>query len=688
MGGSTVNKYAKFWGLLCSLAIIFLGGFFFEEAPVYAANGFSASDGIEAPLGEATQTEVKVGTVRTRYFNVKVNQIGYLKLTFNSAYLTPGATVTIYYTDGSMGILSLNDTTVKTFNYSSSSKAAKGTMQTEHVLVPGTYTVEVKINGELTKDRKIAIKPTIVPVELEDNDYTFGTNNNNYDKADVIKLNSTVHQYMLSGINNQKDVVDVIKFPVTKKQKVNITVKPVTKVPGATVKIVLAKNDADHTTVKEYEMTSATINKTVTLAKGYYYLRVYCLDSELDNEQIIYKVRTMPAQLVTGVKLSRSKATLASAGDENSITLKTTVTPSDAADPSMKWTSSDTSVAKVSQKGYVVAVAPGTATITAAAKDGSGKKASCTITVKKRTMTLSPTSITLSVGEKATIESKVSPAADITWVSSNKNVVAVSQKGTIKGVKAGTAKIYIKTDKDGQKSKAVTVKVINETVSISRTTLGLYAGNGAALSATVNPSASVTWHSSNTSVAKVNANGYVTAVAPGTANVYAQTANGTRSVNCVVTVYNASVSISQTSASIFDGTSITLSASSTSGESISWSSSNTAVATVSGGKVTGVAAGTATIYARTSSGASASCTVTVSTANTPVLKASGGMVKIGGQVTITADVSGGSWSVNGNLKMVSSNGTTCTVEGVSAGTGTVTYKANGKSASVNVTVTP
>ena len=84
-----MKKDRKAWGMLMAFACMMIAGLLFGGKPVYAANGFSASDGIEAPLGEATQTEVKVGTVRTRFFNVKVNQMGYLKLTFNSAYLTP-----------------------------------------------------------------------------------------------------------------------------------------------------------------------------------------------------------------------------------------------------------------------------------------------------------------------------------------------------------------------------------------------------------------------------------------------------------------------------------------------------------------------------------------------------------------------------------------------------------------------
>ena len=65
----------------------------------------------------------------------------------------------------------------------------------------------------------------------------------------------------------------------------------------------------------------------------------------------------------------------------NSETLTATVTPENAANKDLKWASSDTSVATVAADGTVTAVKAGTATITATAADGSGKSATCTVTV-------------------------------------------------------------------------------------------------------------------------------------------------------------------------------------------------------------------------------------------------------------------------------------------------------------------
>lgn len=62
-------------------------------------------------------------------------------------------------------------------------------------------------------------------------------------------------------------------------------------------------------------------------------------------------------------------------------TLKATVTPKKASNKNVVWSTSNKSVATVNSKGVVTAVKAGTAKITATAADGSGKKASCTVTV-------------------------------------------------------------------------------------------------------------------------------------------------------------------------------------------------------------------------------------------------------------------------------------------------------------------
>jgi hypothetical protein len=82
--------------------------------------------------------------------------------------------------------------------------------------------------------------------------------------------------------------------------------------------------------------------------------------------------------LVASITLSQSSATLT---EGETLTLTATVTPDDAANQSITWSSNNPSVATVDNAGKVTAIAPGTTTITVTANDGSGVSAQCEVTV-------------------------------------------------------------------------------------------------------------------------------------------------------------------------------------------------------------------------------------------------------------------------------------------------------------------
>ena len=170
-------------------------------------------------------------------------------------------------------------------------------------------------------------------------------------------------------------------------------------------------------------------------------------------------------------------------------------------------------------------------------------------------------------------------------------------------------------------------------VTLNKTALSIEAGQTEQLTASVLPAnaddPSVTWSSSNTTVASVDGNGLVTANAAGSATITVTTKDGNKTATCTVTVTAPPAPIEvesialKTTATIGIGASETLSvtyspADANTGKAITWTSGNTAVATVdANGQVTGVAAGTATITATTANGKTATCTVTV-TAGPPV----------------------------------------------------------------------
>ena len=168
-------------------------------------------------------------------------------------------------------------------------------------------------------------------------------------------------------------------------------------------------------------------------------------------------------------------------------------------------------------------------------------------------------------------------------------------------------------------------------VTLSETTLTLEVGDTAILAATVEPdeasNKNVTWESSDSSVATVDTSGKVTAVSAGTATITVTTADGGKTATCVVTVTAATVpvtgvTLSQTQASLYyNRTPNTLTLTATvapdnaTNQAVTWTSSDSTVAAVDqNGVVTALARGTAVITATAADGrgASASCTVTVS----------------------------------------------------------------------------
>ena len=401
-----------------------------------------------------------------------------------------------------------------------------------------------------------------------------------------------------------------------------------------------------------------------------------------------YSAKASVTVEAAGITLSTYKISSFYVGETR--TIKAT-----ASSGSVQWKSSNTSVAKVDSNGVVTAVGGGTATITATS--GSYSE-TCSVTVTQPGISIPKSSASMTAGETITLSATVTPSGTaVTWSSDNTKVATVSG-GKVTGVTPGTATIRAKITYAGKTYEATcTVTVGKPSVSLSSNSLSMMPGDSKTLSATTKPSGqSVSWSSDNTRVATVSG-GKVTAVAAGSANITAKITCGgqTYSATCKVTVEKPGVTLSATSLSLMPGDSKTLSATTKpSGQSVSWSSSNTSVATVSGGKITAVASGTATITAKfTYNGTeySQKCTVTVEKPSISLDYSSATITyaereQDRGTVKLTADVKpdGGevSWSISDKtVAEISPNGKTCTVKAKQSGSATVTatYKVNGTS---------
>ena len=212
----------------------------------------------------------------------------------------------------------------------------------------------------------------------------------------------------------------------------------------------------------------------------------------------------------------------------------------------------------------------------------------------------------------------------------NEECVEVSSDSTITALKAGNS-IAVNYYIEGQDGVVfVTILKINQkdipltSISLNRMTLSLAQGETSNLTVTYKPSnttdsKTVQWTTTDSKVATVT-NGIVKAVGPGTATIKAKV--GTKTATCVVTVTAPlqSISLNTTKLSLVQGKTSDLTvtynpSNTTDSKAVTWTTSNSKVATVSGGTVKAVGAGTATITARVGS-KTATCIVTV-TAPTP-----------------------------------------------------------------------
>ena len=319
---------------------------------------------------------------------------------------------------------------------------------------------------------------------------------------------------------------------------------------------------------------------------------------------------------VTGVSLSLNTLTL-DVGDEG--TLTATITPDNASNKSINWESSDTGVATVDANGKVTAVSVGSTAITATAADGSGKSATCSVTVNaKPTYTItavvvpegagsvkvndSGTSATVVESSEVTLTATASEGYRfVDWVEGDQTVSTdATYIFTATGDRTLTArfeKLYTVTVSPAEGGTATADKATaaaGETITLTAEASTDYRFTG--------------WTSSNESVTFADPSSVST-----TFTMPAGDVTVTAQFEKVVT----SVSLNKNTLELYAGQSETLIATVTpddaTNQNVTWSSDNEVVATVdNSGKVTAVTAGEANITVKTEDGNyTASCKVQV-----------------------------------------------------------------------------
>ena len=247
---------------------------------------------------------------------------------------------------------------------------------------------------------------------------------------------------------------------------------------------------------------------------------------------------------VGSVRLSESSVTLKVGGTRQ---LSATVEPAAAEYERITWTSSDPSVAIVTN-GTISARKVGTTTISATAAGVTSNP--CQVTVDATHVTgisLSNYSVEIIEGESTTLNATVSPfdatGPSFSWGSDNTSVATV-QNGKIVAISPGTANISVRTT-DGNKTATckVTVKskVIDVTgITLSQSSVSVKEEATVQLKATVKPSNAtnqeVSWSSGDDGIATIASDGTVTGITEGTTTITAKSADGKVTATCKVTV--------------------------------------------------------------------------------------------------------------------------------------------------------
>ncbi len=335
------------------------------------------------------------------------------------------------------------------------------------------------------------------------------------------------------------------------------------------------------------------------------------------------------------------------------------------------------------------------------------------------TVTISPSSATVAPGATATLQAlptdaggQVVAGAEIVWTSRDPSIATVTQSGVVKGIAIGSTQVAASANGHSALAtitvaNAATASVVVTPGHVDAVVNGTAKLTGVALDASQQPltDRSLTWSTSNATVATVDATGLVTAHAVGTATITGSSQGKSATATITVTqaqVASVNVTPNPLSMSVGQNTQLTATILDQNGNPITgrtaaWTTSNSGVATVSTtGVLTAVAAGSATITASID-GKSGTTVVSVSNFGVGSVSVQPSTVSVVERVSsqlsaVVRDVTGAivtgrvvAWTSSDNaIATVSPSGL---VTGVKAGSATITATSEGVSGTAVITVT-
>ena len=350
--------------------------------------------------------------------------------------------------------------------------------------------------------------------------------------------------------------------------------------------------------------------------------------SNADSSKIAY-CQFHITQQVDGIAMDYDRVEL-NVGDDYRLTA--VVSPANATDPSVTWSSSNPAVVTVDESGMLHAVSSGNATIVVQTNDGGFiDMTNVTVLQPVTSIELSETEMSVKKGTVFWLDAKVIPdTADnknITWSSSDTSLATVDQTGKVTTLAVGTVTISCVSEDNG--SVAYCVVEITEPVTglaLNTNYQEMVAGTKFVIVPTIlpieAPNKNVTFVSSDPEVATVDENGVVTALIGGKCEILVTTEESKLTATCTIVVkeFVSSIEITGSKDLLNVGDSVQLKASvlsdTASDKTVYWSSSNPAYASVDQtGKVTGVNPGSVVITATAADGGGVSDSVVIRVIN-------------------------------------------------------------------------
>lgn len=310
--------------------------------------------------------------------------------------------------------------------------------------------------------------------------------------------------------------------------------------------------------------------------------------------------------------------------------IEATITPNDAYNKKLTYTSLDNDIATVNNIGLITAKSPGTTTVLVSSTDGSNVSTSCQIYVKQNIteLTLDKEHLTIDVGKTQKLIPHIIPEnatnKQLNWTSSNPNIADVDANGLVTAKSKGTTIISVNTTDGSDLSATCQVDVVRyiSSISLSNDSIILSKGEFTPLTATVYPedasNRTLEWIVTNDIITIEN--GLVFAFADGEADIIVSGVDGSSvSDTCHVKVRTLvnDIQLSAKKLCLQEGTFIELEATvlphDATNKKLVWKSSDPNVATFNNGYVVGLSAGNATItaFATDGSDVQAQCIVSI-----------------------------------------------------------------------------